>query len=78
MDRARKTRNSFIFRLMIVACILFGVYRVLVYFFGTPPPMDEAVIGDFADQRIDRYYQQGDGTPFPGTDLPPPPETDLR
>lgn len=78
MDRAQKTKNSFIFRLMIVACIIFGLYRVLIYFFGTPPPVDEAEIGDFADQRIDRFYQQGDGEPLPGTQLPPPPEETVR
>jgi len=74
MDQSRKTRNSFIVRLLLVACVLFAAYQVLIYFFGGQPPVDEALIGDFADRRIDRFYQGGDNQPLPGTELPPIPE----
>ena len=74
VDRVAKARNGFIVRLAILGVGLFLVYQVLIYFFGEQPPSGEAEIGDFAERRIDRFYQQGDTAPLPGTELPPLPE----
>ena len=75
-DRVAKARNGFVVRLAILGVALFLVYQVLIYFFGEQPPAGTAEIGDFADRRIDRFYQQGDTAPLPGTELPPLPETE--
>ena len=73
-DRGAKARNGFAVRVVILAVALFVIYTVLIHFFGPQPPSGEGEIGDFADRRIDRFYQEGDTNPFPGTEVPPQPE----
>ena len=74
-DRGAKVRNGFTVRVIILSIAMFFIYQLLVYFFGTQPPTDQAAIGDFADRRIDRFYNPGDADPFPGTERPPLPES---
>lgn len=73
MDKAQKSRNGFILRLLIVGFAIWGVFRVAYYFFGPQTSATAVEMSDFADKRIDHFYSESDGGPARGMVPPPPP-----